>query len=635
MFRVARGGNTHRDSVSASTPRSPSRDDAQPGFNTYIGRVRSTGRVSDKEDSIQASLEQSAKVSRVVFNAPPTLLTYAYVLLASTVFGLFLEPTLLGALHGFLLLGVPALIAGPLSAPVANALGGTLYYKRAAFISAVALTIVGSVLVVGAGLRTVWDVPEAHILLVGYMMATSFRHTALFITSDNRHLRSLPVSLLQVAAAVAFMAPLGYLSGRGLAIAAALALIFLVPLIFFLHIFDTPLKKSFRVSASELFRYYLDHLTSGRMDGEEIISRFAEPIRAKFGIIGFKRRDGTLKAAIVVPAVHPGPIGRLGGSDLPGKVAEAIPDADMVMVPHSSATHDYNPVSTADVERLGRHAAELLEKIDYREGGSKAVTVGDDIRVTSQVFGGSALLTYTSWPLPIDDVEYGVGYAAELSAKLSGVERAFFVDCHNSLLPGAGAVHLCTPRSDAIIAASGKAALACKTETVRTLRVGIAQDKETFSRDQGIGAQGVQVVAVESEGQKFAYILWDGNNAVPEVTRAIGESIQDLVAGFQVMTTDNHSVNAVAGSYGPVGHLAPPKEIAKATRLAVEKALGDLEPVLSGGLDGVIEDFRVFGNQKTVQLTASINVMVSILLELTVATLSIQAMGTALLFLLL
>ena len=587
------------------------------------------------DGSVQASLEQSAKISRTVFNAPPTLLTYAYVILASAVFGLALRADAQGALWGFLALGIPALVAGPLSAPIANALGGTLYYKRAAFIAAVSMTIVGAVLVVGVPLRLLWGVPLAHVLLVGYMMATGFRHSAFFVTSDNRHARSLPVSLLQVGAAIPFLYALGLIGPRELWIALALAFIFLAPLVFFLEIFDTPLKKSFRVSASELFRYYLDHITSGRMDGESILNRFAEPIRAKFAVIGFKRPDQSLKAAIVVPAVHPGPIGRLGGSDLPAKVAEAIPDADLVMVPHAAATHDYNPVASAEVERLGREAAKLLKSVEYHPRGSKAHTSGEDIRVTAQVFGDSALLTYTSWPLPIDDVEYGVGHAAELTAQLSGVKKAAFVDCHNSLLPGAGAVHLCTPRADAIIDASGKAAAACMAAPLAPLRVGVAQDRKTFSREHGIGAQGVQVVAVECEGQTFAYILWDGNNAVPEVTRAIGEQVKDLVDGFQVMTTDNHSVNAHAGSYGPVGHLASPGDIAKATRLAVEQALSDLEPVVAGGGKGVVEDFRVFGNQKTVQLTASINTMSSIILQLTIATIGIQAMGTALLFLVL
>ena len=71
------------------------------------------------------------------------------------------------------------------------------------------------------------------------------------------------------------------------------------------------------------------------------------------------------------------------------------------------------------------------------------------------------------------------------------------------------------------------------------------------------------------------------------------------------------------------------------TRLVVEQALSDLEPVTSGGASGVLEDFRVFGNQKTVQLTSSINTMASVLPELLIATIALQWLGTALLFLIL
>src|SRR5581483_8606516 len=161
-------------------------------------------RVAD-EDSIQESLEQSAKISSVVFNAPPTILTYAYVLVASGLLGLILEPSLHGAFLGLMLLGVRALAAGPASAPLANALGGTLYYKRAAFIAAVAMSLVGLALLVSLPLRALWAIPIAHVLLVGYWMGTSFRHTALWITSDNRHWRTFLVAALQVAVAVGML----------------------------------------------------------------------------------------------------------------------------------------------------------------------------------------------------------------------------------------------------------------------------------------------------------------------------------------------------------------------------------------------------------------------------------------------
>lgn len=597
------------------------------------------GHGHDGESHIQASLEKSARLSRVAFNAPPTLATYGFIVLASALFGLLLDFSARGPLLGFLALGVPALIAGPLSAPLAILLGGTLYYKRAAFLAAVGVASVGAVLLLGLPFRLLFDAPVSVILLLGYMGLTGIRHASLYFTSDNRHLRTLPVTLLQTAVALPFIAVLFGFGRAELVLTALLPFVFLVPLVFFLHIFDAPLQRNFKVSASELFRFYLDHLTSGRLDGEAILSRFAEPIQAKFAVAAFRRRDGTVKAAMVVPALHPGPIGRLGGSDLPGKVREAVKDVEYVLVPHGPATHDYNPVSTADVERFGRAVGDVLSKIEYQEGGSKAVSVGAvkhgeaaSVRVTSQLFGNGALLTYTSHPSPIDDVDYGVGHAAELAARNAGIGASVFVDCHNSLKPGSGAVFLCTPRADAIIASAQEATRAALDARVPTVRVGCAQDARTFAKKDGIGDQGLQVLAIEAGGEKHAYVLWDGNNAVPEVTTLIGKELAGLVDSYQVMTTDNHSVNAVAGAYGPVGHLAPPARIAQATRLAVEKALQDLEPVQTGFASATIPDFLVYGNQKTVQLTAAINTMTSVVVELVVATVALQIMGTALLF---
>jgi len=590
----------------------------------------------DAESSIQASLEKSARLSKVVFDAPPAPYAYAYIVIASALFGLFLYETTAGVLDsivaGVVIIGLPGVLAGVLSAPLAQGLGGTLYYRRSSFLAAVCVTLIGATLVVAVPFRVLLDFPPGYALLFGYMMITSTRHAFLFATSDNRHLRSLPVTLLQTAIGLPFIALQYSFGSRELLLTLLLPWVFLVPLIFFLEVFDAPLKKNFKVSASEMFRYYLDHISTGRMEGEPLLKRFAEPITAKFGVAAFRRRDGTLKAAVVVPALHPGPIGQLGGSDLPGKIAGSVRDVELVMVPHGSATHDFNPVSTDDVERLAREVNRVIDRLEFAEGGSMAVTKGGRIRVTSQVFGASALLTYTSWPEAIDDVEYGVGLAAEMAAREAGAKHAMFVDCHNSLTPGAGAVFLCTPRSDAIIQAAGDATREALDRQVETVRVGIAQDKTSFTKRDLIGEQGVQVIAVEAGGQRHAYILWDGNNAVPEVTRLIGKALDGVVDSFQVMTTDNHSVNAVAGSYGPVGHVASPSRIADVTRLAVEQAVSDLEPVQCAFGRGELEDFYVFGHQKTVQLTASINVMTSIALQLTLAAFLVQGLAAALLF---
>ncbi len=635
-------------------------DTSRAGSDDYYRRPaisRAVGGGHDHaENSIQESVERSARVSGVIFSAPHTGLAYLFCILAGAAAGLVLSPSPEGALLGLIVVSAPALVAGPLSAPLANLLGGTLYYKRAAFLAAVGVAIVAGSLVLSLPFRLIWEFPASYALLFGYLSTWSVRHAALFAISDNRHLRTLPVSGLQALVGVPLVATMFGFDADEFLLAVLLPIAFLVPLLFFLHIFDAPLKKNFHVSASELFRYYLDHLTTGTMEGEEVIGRFAEPIRAKFGVVAFRRRSGEVKAAIVVPAIHPGPIGKLGGGDLPAKVAESLPDVGMVLVPHGSATHDYNPASTREVERFGNAVRETLVGMEYASAATVAGQSGETIRVTSQVFGagaaapgrdpaavrGGSLLSYTSWPEPIDDVDYGVGRAAELAARNAGIDEAIFIDCHNSLSPGAGAVFPCTPRADAIeTAANGATAAALAGGQREDVRVGVSRDVSSFTRSDGIGDAGVQVLIVDvgasrdgtgPPAQRTAYVLWDGNNMLPDVTGRIHEALADLVDVSQVMTTDNHSVNAVAGSYGPVGSMCDPAKIADISRATVQRAIRDLEPVDAGFAKGVVENFMVFGHQKTVQLTSAINVMTSILVELVVACLVVQGLGVALTF---
>ncbi len=581
-------------------------------------------------------MERSAKLSNLVFRAPSLLLTFASLVVGSVILGLFLSPSPTGVVRGLLLLAVPGFAAGLLSAPLANALGGTLYYKRAAFLALVGAAIAGVATVVSAPLSALLDVPAKWVLVVGYMMVAAFRHAVLFAISDNRNLWSLPVSGLQTAVALPILWAIYGFTPRDWLVVGLLAVVFLAPLVFFLRIFDTPLEENFDASASEMFRAYLDHLTTGSFDAEEVLNRWSEPIDAQYGVVGFHRPDGSNKATMVVPVLHPGPVGRLGGGDLPGKVSEIVgASSEFVMVPHGPATHDYNPTTTQEVERFARSVRDLVEDLEPEPGGSPAVTAGDHVRVTSQVFGEGVLLTYTSWPQALDDVEHGVGLAAELRARIAGASHAVFADCHNSLRPGAGQVYLSTPRAEAILDHAEEATREAFEQRVGSLQAGVAQDDASFDHRHGIGAQGVQALVVEAGGTRHAYVLWDGNNMLPEVTERLAQTVEHLVDSVQVMTTDNHSINAVAGAFGPVGQGVDVGRLEEVMRSTVEAAIDDLEPVESSVSRGMVPGLRVYGHHKTAMLTASMNTMTSIFMELVAATVTMQALGTTILFLLL
>src|SRR5207245_11611163 len=97
-------------------------------------------------------------------------------------------------------------------------------------------------------------------------------------------------------------------------------------------------------------------------DGEQEEAGIAElatffdsiSVRARVRVAGlaFRRAKG-IKAILIAPAVHPGPMGFVSGSDLPSKIARGLTDlTPNVLVAHGPTTHDENPATTAEVKKV-------------------------------------------------------------------------------------------------------------------------------------------------------------------------------------------------------------------------------------------------------------------------------------------
>src|SRR5262249_40690007 len=143
----------------------------------------------------------------------------------------------------------------------------------------------------------------------------------LFTTSDHRLLRSGAVALLQPSAGLFALQTILHLSYREAAIGIALLIVFLGTTMYFLNLVDAPVRRTRGVSFSQMLRYYIDHLSRGTLAAEKIFDQIHGEIDALVGVAGF-RAHGRLKCALVVPAVHPGPIGEIGGSNLPTKIIQ-------------------------------------------------------------------------------------------------------------------------------------------------------------------------------------------------------------------------------------------------------------------------------------------------------------------------
>ncbi len=123
-----------------------------------------------------------------------------------------------------------------------------------------------------------------------------------------------------------------------------------------------------------------------------------------------------------------------------------------------------------------------------------------------------------------------------------------------------------------------------------------------------MGDLGIQVAVVEVDGQRTAYVLIDANNMAPNLREITVNALK--VDQVEVMTTDNHVVNAYTGS-NILGVEADYGLILKSTMQLVEEAQENLEPVSAGMDTQLATGVSVFGSQKTAQLASTVNAMMA------------------------
>jgi putative membrane protein len=592
----------------------------------------------DEAPSTQEIVEKVSEISDILFRAPHAGWSYLVILgapqLLLPLFWKQLDPVYwMAALKAVALFSVPGVVAAAGAHRFAKLLGGTFNRRRSGFLAASVtffILIITSVGYLVSFFRPNFAFTNA---LIGALAYSVVIHViVLFVTSDHRHFRSALVSLLHPVSTLVVAAYLFDFGGRDWTIATTLILLFLLTALFFLDLVDAPVRRTTGVSFSLMFRYYIDHVSKGTLAAETLFDKTAGEIDALVAVASFRTEKG-VKCGLVVPAVHPGPIGEIGGSNLPTKIAQTVGLTPNILVPHGSATHDFNPISTGEVERLGEAARRLFDTMPYSRRASPLVRAGEDAQVCAQFLGDGVLLTYTSWPRPIDDVDYGVGEAARMAAMAQGAHDAAFIDAHNSLELGSGAVWPSTRRAIEIQHRAAEATSRADAQRTEGIRAGYAQTKDAFSERQGIGDQGCQVIVTEIGGRRSAYVLWDGNNMLPEVRGKIRTKIHGLVDDFEVMTTDNHSVNVVTGGYNPVGYRADVERIAQVTKETLVASLADLEEVEVGLKTTRVPGLRVFGHWNTIRFIAAVQTIVSTIPRTAATMLIMHALLAVMVFL--
>jgi putative membrane protein len=334
-------------------------------------------------------------------------------------------------------------------------------------------------------------------------------------------------------------------------------------------------------------------------------------------VLSFRRTtdDGTQgveKARFVLPMIHPGPMGEIGGGNLPQRVAAST--EGLGFPPHATAGHDFNLVTEREVDTVIDAANRAAEGVDYAERATESQHVSQgDVGILAQAFGDDALLVTSYAPNFADDVDYAVGLAAAAEARAGGLREAMVVDAHNSNNglsgPDLGHVTPGSQRSFDMLGAARTVGIGLGDAPRQQLRLGVAWERTDWTPMEGIGPLGVRVAVVEAGEQRTAYVLIDGNNMEPGLRGRLVDALTESVDAAEVMTTDTHIVNTVRAD-NQVGAAIDHEELEAVVVDLVDRAVGDLEPVVAG-MASEQARVTVFGNDRTETLASHANAMIS------------------------
>ncbi|WP_423999861.1 DUF2070 family protein [Haloarcula salina] len=586
-----------------------------------------------------------ASLSRFIFRAPRWYRSLAFALLIAAMTGIAAFDSrfvLDDAWQGVFLVGLPTFIASAVTPWVDRQMGGQLTPNRATLLAVICelvtiaiLTVAGviALLSVRLGQNFVFDA-----LLVALASIFAFRLLILMAVSRHSLLKAaVPASVQTVAAALLLAVYSGatafiledpmlreYLSRpeevppqvqgflpQDFIILAVICVIYALAVWLFLVVIDQPWRSSLGVSALDFLRGFIGHIAEGTRELEEFFEEIGEEAVVPVTVLSVRQPGGTEKARFVLPMIHPGPMGEIGGGNLPKRVAESADG--LAFPPHATAGHDFNLVTEREVDTILSTAEAAYQQLEYDSEATMGhrVTEGE-ATLTGQAFGSDALVVNTYAPGCADDVEYAVGLSAMSEARADGLDDVLLVDAHNCNdgLEGDDLGHVVpgSERSFDMLHGAGKLGKLLTDAETGPIHCGVAWDETPWGPMEGIGPLGIRVCVFEVAGQRTAYVLIDGNNMEPGLREQIIDAV-DSVDTMEVMTSDTHIVNTVEAE-NQVGQAIPEKEIVALIADLTERAVADLEPV-EAGMASERARVTVFGNDRTETLASTANAMVS------------------------
>ncbi|MDD1689480.1 MAG: DUF2070 family protein [Methanoregula sp.] len=507
---------------------------------------------------------------------------------------------------------IPAVAALVLTKPIIEYTGKTMTWNRSALL-ALACTVFGVIITLAPMAFSRTLIPLCYAISLGFIFG--LRLFVLVAIADYRVPRMIIPALTQ--SGVGVLAGMLLFSPSFGVFALVLHLVFGFGFAALIWMIERPLRRAFKIRGLAFINAFIAHMTDGSKGMEDFFREIGEEVFVP-QVSFFFKREGKKPVMLTVPNLHPGPMGEIGGGNLPKILHDSFDDETLVA--HGCATHDFNLVSESESDKVIDALKRSRTDLTYSDGACKsAVGSVGSVSVLCQKFGDSVLIVTTRSPHRTEDVDFSIG-----STIMAEGHRWFphvaVVDAHNCMTDLSSPVLLATLTATEYQQASMDAMVTCRVAPVHPFRIGVSHMTLPYSREQGFGDLGIQVMVADVEGQRTAYIIIDGNNMAAGVREIILEQVHTLVDHAEVMTTDSHVVNTISGK-NPVGMHVPVSEFLPFIMEAVRVATEDLAVAETAAATAHCEHVVVFGSNRISQLASTVNAMLVFVAPLSLAML--------------
>ena len=379
--------------------------------------------------------------------------------------------------------------------------------------------------------------------------------------------------------------------------------VLLVSVYLIFMVINAPMKKTFGYSSTDVFTFFVSQWVYKKNDLEEAFEKIGETARTLVGVVSFRRNKDTI--FFIVPCIHFGPFGNLGGSEFSYLIAQEIKKNynSEAFVFHGPVTHDLNPTSSKELEKITNAIKRIVTRAEYRPS-SVSFSLGKEgeCQAEALVFDNDGFIGVTRAPRLTEDINFGLGLSMMYAAEKK-LETAIIADQHNAEL---GEVTSFEPGSEIgyRYIKAVEDAVAKKTKKQK-LKIGIAIKA---SKASSIGKAGIKIAALSSEPM-YVIVLIDSNGITPQFKERIEQKIlEKYKCKPSIFTTDTHETNTVRGVFNPI---KDEETILEEIVAGVGEAIEDMQDAkVYVGKEWF--DIRTIGAKHSIEIVSTINSIVAI-----------------------